>query len=294
MKYSYYPGCSLQATGIAYDKSLRAVFSKLQCELNELDDWNCCGATAYMSVKETVALTISARNLALAEKKGDDLVAPCSGCFAVLNKTRKFMEELPELRQNVSTALREGGLDCRFSVPVRHPLEVIINDVGIERVVKASKYSIEDFKPACYYGCQIVRPDQAVLEDTEFPMSLDALFEALGAHPVDYPPKVRCCGGMLAATYEDAAIKLCHELLEWAESSGANCIAVTCPLCQANLDTMTERVNSTMGTRYHFPVLFFTQILGLALGCSAKEVGLEHNIIQSDFVKKLPKAAMKV
>jgi heterodisulfide reductase subunit B len=279
MTYTYYPGCSLHATGVAYDKSLRAVFNKLGQELTELEDWNCCGATAYMSVKETVAFTISARNLALAQKAGHDIVAPCSACFTVLNKARKFLAELPELRRNVNTALAEGYLQYNNSLHVRHPLEVLINDVGLNRLVAAQKYSIADFKPACYYGCQIVRPERAVLEDPEVPMAMDILFEELGAQPVDYPPKVRCCGGMLVATYEEVALKLCQELLEWAKIGGANCIVVTCPMCQSNLDLLTRRVNAKMGTDYAFPILYFTQLLGLALGCTSEEVGLEHGLI---------------
>jgi len=294
MKYTYYPGCSLHATGIAYDKSLRAVFDKLGEDLIELEDWNCCGATAYMSVKETVALTISARNLALAEKAGHDIVAPCSACFTVLNKTRKFLKEIPGVRRNVCSALREDNLTCECSLPVRHPLEVLINDVGIERLVAAQQCSLESFRPACYYGCQIVRPERAVLEDPEVPMSIETLLESLGAQPVDYPPKVRCCGGMLVATYEEVALNLCHELLDWAEARGANCIVVTCPMCQANLDMLTERINAKMGKNYRMPILYFTQLISLALGCTPKEVGLQHGIVPCRLAaRELPKTYLK-
>ncbi len=279
MKYTYYPGCSLHATGVAYDKSLRAVFAQLGEELEELEDWNCCGATAYMSVKETVAFTISARNLALAEKAGQDVVAPCSACFTVLNKTRRFLAELPELRRNVCAALAEDNLECHFNIPVRHPLEVLMNDIGIDRLRQKQKFSLQNFRPACYYGCQIVRPERALPEDPEVPMSLEILLQALGAQPVDYPPKVRCCGGMLVATYEEVALKLCRELLEWAEIGGANCIAVTCPMCQSNLEILTRRINHRFGTSFRLPVVYFTQLIGLALGCSSKEVGLQHNLM---------------
>jgi len=279
MKYTYYPGCSLHATGIAYDKSLRAVFAKLGEELIELDDWNCCGATSYMSVKETVAFTISARNLALAEKAGHDIVAPCSACFTVLKKTRKYLAELPELHRNVCAALAEDNLTCTNTLPVRHPLEVIINDIGLDRLAEAQQRSLAPFKPACYYGCQIVRPERAVLEDPEVPMAMEILLESLGAQPIDYPPKVRCCGGMLIATYEDVAMKLCHELLDTAAKGGANCIVVTCPMCQANLDMLTKRINKKMGTSYRMPILYFTQLLGLALGCSEEEVGLKYGLV---------------
>lgn len=290
MQYTYYPGCSLHATGISYDKSLRAVFSKIGAGLAELEDWNCCGATAYMSVKETVAFTISARNLALAEKAGHDIVAPCSACFAVLNKTRKYLRELPQLRENVAAALAEDNLRCEYRLPVRHPLEVIMTDIGVDRLQELQEYSLVDFKPACYYGCQIVRPERALLEDQEVPMSMEVLFEALGAQPVPYPPKVRCCGGMLVATYEEVAMRLCHELLEWAEISEANCIITTCPMCQSNLDILTRRIHARTGKAFDLPILYFTQLLGLALGCTPEEIGLRHHLIRPKMdVANLPR-----
>ncbi len=284
-KYSYYPGCSLHATGISYDKSMRAVFRKLELGLEELDDWNCCGATNYMSVKETVAFAITARNLALAEKAGHDVVAPCSACFALLNKTRKFLSELPDLRSNVAEALAEDDLECRLDLPVRHPLEVLFNDVGIERLAAVQSHSIAEFRPACYYGCQILRPQQAMADNLEVPMAMDKLFAALGAPAVDYPPKTRCCGGMLMITAEDVAFKLCEELIGWARERGANCIVTVCPLCQGNLDILGRRPGIN-GSRHSagassspIPVLYFTQLLGLALGCTPEEVGLEHGLI---------------
>lgn len=275
MRYTYYPGCSLHAGGVGYDKSMRAVFAKLDAELVELDDWNCCGATSYSSVKKTVAYAISARNLALAERAGDDLVAPCSACYYVLNKTRTRLAEVPELSDNVGAALAEAGLETDLSVEVRHPLEVLINDVGIDRIAALQTNSIAGFRPACYYGCQIVRPHSAIDEDPELPTSMERLFSALGASPVDYPPKVRCCGGMLVATFSEIAEQLCNELVGWAVERDANCIVTVCPLCQINLDLLSLN-GSANGAP--LPVLYFTQLVGLALGCTAKELGLQHGL----------------
>jgi heterodisulfide reductase subunit B len=276
MTYTYYPGCSLHATGVAYDKSTQAVFEKLDVELQELEDWNCCGATSYTSVKKTVAYAISARNLALAEKTGHDVIAPCSACFYVLNKTRTRMAAQPELREQVNASLAEAGLEAKMSVPVRKPLEVLINDIGLDRIASLQTHSISDFRPACYYGCQIVRPYGAIDEDPENPVSMERLFEALGAECVDYPPKVRCCGGMLIATFEEVATQLCEDLVDWAVERGANCIVTVCPLCQANLDLLNLNGN---GTRPKIPILYFTQLIALALGSSPEEVGLEHGLV---------------
>lgn len=274
MRYTYYPGCSLHATGIGYEKSMRAVFDKLGAELAELDDWNCCGATAYMSVKKTVAYAISARNLALAQDAGNDIVAPCSACYYVLKRTRKKLAELPDLNEKVTAALAEAGLEPDLTLPIRHPLEVLLHDVGIDTIVAAQTHSIAEFRPACYYGCQIVRPYPAIEEDDpENPMSMERLFTALGAEPVDYPPKVECCGGMLVATFSEVAAQLSSRLMGWARERNANCIVTVCPLCQSNLDLL----NLANGER-PIPVLYFTQLIGLALGCSPEEVGLQHGL----------------
>jgi heterodisulfide reductase subunit B len=277
MRYTYYPGCALHATGVGYEKSMRAVFGRLGVELVELEDWNCCGATVYTSVRKTVAYAISARNLALAAKAGDDVVAPCSACYYVLNRTREALTEQPELRERVGVALAEAGLDIAFDTPVRHPLEVLLTDVGLDRIVAAQTHSIVGFRPACYYGCQIVRPYPALDGDPELPTAMERLFTALGAAPVDYPPKVRCCGGMLVATFPEVAKKLCSELTGWARERGANCIVTVCPLCQANLDLLNLGGGND-GSSGPLPVLYFTQLIGLALGCSPKEVGLQHGL----------------
>jgi heterodisulfide reductase subunit B len=228
-----------------------------------------------MSVQKTVAFAVSARNLALAEKTGHDVVAPCSACFYALKHTREGLTESPELRSQVDAALAEGGLKAELTVAVRHPLEVLLNDVGVERLVSAQTHTLAEFRPACYYGCQIVRPFGAVEEDPELPMSMERLFTALGATPIEYPPKVRCCGGMLVATFPEVAVELSTDLVEWANEGKANCIVTVCPLCQSNLDLFN--IN---GASQPMPVLYFTQLIGLALGCTPKEVGMQHGLVE--------------
>jgi heterodisulfide reductase subunit B len=278
MPYSYFPGCSLDGSGRSYDLSLRALFKSLDEDLIELDDWNCCGATAYFSVKETVAYAISARNLALAERAGLDLVVPCSACFCVLRKTKSLMEKVPELKEQIKEALAEGGLNNTFTVPVRHPLEVVLTDFGADGLLKRQKRSLEGWRIACYYGCQLIRPETALAkDDSEWPNTMELLFEALGAKTVYYPPKVRCCGGMLMATKPEIANDLCTDLVDWAKEGQANCIATTCPLCQSNLDMMQEEHRGKQGS--NMPVLYFTQVLGYALGCDIESLGFEYHMI---------------
>ncbi len=279
MEYLYYPGCSLESSAKAYDESLRAVFRALEVQLTELDDWNCCGATMYMSVDETTSLAISARNLALAEQNGGRaLIAPCSACYTVLLKTNRFLHDSPELKGKVDRILRGGGLKYDLGVAVRHPLDVLVNDIGLEAIAQAAKRRLEGLTFAPYYGCQIVRPERG-FDDREFPMVMDRLFEGLGAKSAYFPLKTRCCGGMLMTTFPEVCLQLVKDLLECAAENGAQCIVTTCPMCQTNVEAYQKKVNKAFGTSYQVPVLFFTQLLGLALGCTEQEVGLQRNLI---------------
>lgn len=281
MKYSYYPGCSLHSAHKGYDLSCRSVMEKLGCELTELEDWNCCGATIYMSIKKITSLAIAARNLAIAEKDGLDIVTPCSSCYTILNKAHKHLKNSQELLEKVNTCLAEAGLEYNCTARVRHPLDVLINDVGLEIININIKKPLTGLKIANYYGCQIVRPDKG-FDDRENPTSMENLFESIGAENVYYPCKLRCCGGMLMTTYEKAAIKLSTDLLERAVENGAECIATTCPLCQMNLEAYQNKINKTYNVNYKMPILFFTQILGVALGLDEKELGIDKNFYKCE------------
>lgn len=274
MKYAYYPGCSLEKTQRGYDESVREVFKELGQELIEIEDWNCCGATVYMSVKETVSLAVSARNLALAERMGLDVLAPCSSCFTVLSKTNRIINEIPEMRRDVNEALGEGGLTYSGRTRVRHPLDVLMNDLGLGTIRKHLRRNLNGLKIAPYYGCQIVRPEKG-FDDREDPILLDTLFRECGGDVVYFPLKVRCCGGMLMTTFEETALRLNKELLQCARQNSADVIVTTCPLCHFNLEAYQGRINEVYGTTFETPILYFTQLLGIALGLPAKSIGLD-------------------
>ena len=278
MKYAYYPGCSLEKTQRGYDESVRAVFKALDQELVEIDDWNCCGATMYMSVKETVSLAVSARNLALAERTGLDILAPCSSCFTTLSKTNRILNQIPEMHRDVNEALAEGGLSYSGKAKVRHPLDILMNDIGLEAVRAKFQRNLNGLKIAPYYGCQIVRPDKT-FDDRENPVLLDRLFSACGGDVVYFPMKLRCCGGMLMTTFEETALKLNKELLECATDNGADVMVTTCPLCHMNLEAYQGKINSYYKTTFNVPIIYFTQLLGIALGLPAKSLGLDSSFI---------------
>lgn len=274
MKYTYYPGCSVKATAKMYQQSIDTVAGPLGVELEELDDWNCCGATAYMSVKELMSFAISARNLALAESFHRDVVTPCSACYLVLNKTNIYFSEYPKLRKKLGQALEAGGLSYSGNLRVRHILDVIYNDVGIEKISSRITRKLEGLRVAPYYGCQIVRPEMG-FDDPDDPTSMDELIGALGATSIDFHLKTKCCGASLMGTEEKLALQLCKELLANAEAGGAHCLITLCPLCHMNLDVYQGKVNRLFGTDFKLPILYFTQLIGLAMGYSLEDLGLD-------------------
>jgi heterodisulfide reductase subunit B len=282
MRYQYFPGCSLKGTGRAYEESLLAVFRALDVELHEIDDWNCCGATAYMAVDENKALRLAARNLALAEKdkSASDIVVPCSGCYLVLNKTCHVIEENPELSSDIRQGLTSVGLQYQGTCRVRHPLDVLVNDIGLDAIKKRVTKPLKGLRVAPYYGCQIVRP-YATFDHQVYPVTMDNLLKALGATVVDYSLKTRCCGASMTGTIPEVGQRLAYILLHEAQRRGADLMTTVCPLCQFNLDAYQDDISAKHGP-VKMPVTYFTQMMGLAFGLDPKEVGLQRQIVSAD------------
>ncbi len=277
-QYSYYPGCSAGATAIGLGISTQAVAGPLDIELIELEDWNCCGSAPYSSLDEPESVVVAARNLALAEKTGFDLVTPCSSCFVTLYGANLQLKEHPRLMSQVNEALAVANLEYHGGVRVRHLVEVLFNDVTPEVIAARVKRNLNGLKVAPYYGCQLVRPDYG-FDDPESPRSLDLLVESLGAEAVPFPLKNRCCGGSLVIPEEGVALGLIRKLLENAVENGAQCIITPCPLCQTNLDAYQPRVNARFKTGFDIPVFFVTQLIGLALGINAKSLGINSLVV---------------
>ncbi|MBX7236812.1 MAG: CoB--CoM heterodisulfide reductase iron-sulfur subunit B family protein [Caldilineales bacterium] len=290
MKYGFYPGCSLERNAIAYHQSTMAVAQELGIEFVEVDDWNCCGATEYIAIDLLPAYALISRNLALASQlklnggSQKQLVAPCSACYLNLTKADKYMADAPLLAQQVNTALQAGGLSYTpGSVRVRHLLDIVINDVGYAAVAKKVTKPLYALRVAPYYGCLIVRPGfREVLDDPEYPTVLDKLMTALGATVVDFPVKTHCCGGHMTQISEPTALELIRRLLKNATDYNADVIVTLCPMCQLNLDGYQELVNQHFGTDYHIPILYFTQLMGLAFGLPARALGFGKEIVPAN------------
>lgn len=275
--YTYYPGCSAEATASPLGISVLPVAKQLDMELVELEDWNCCGSTPYWSVDKLEAAAMAARNLALAEKTGFDLVTPCSNCFVILHSTNEYLKEFPPFRDKVGKALAAAKLKYNGGVKVRHLAEVLYSDITPEGIAAKVTKPLKGLKVAAYYGCQLVRPNG--FDDPESPHSLDEIITSLGAEAVPWELKARCCGSSLVMSEPEVALELINKLLKNAESNGAQCLITPCPLCQINLDAYQSQVNSRFGTKYHLPVLFVTQLIGVALGIKADELALSQNIV---------------
>ena len=284
MKYIYYPGCSLKSTGKPYEESILSIFKALDTPLEELKDWNCCGATAYMSVDELKCFALSARNMALALNQANgtkdgtvNLVAPCSACYALHLKTQHYMEKNPEVGRVVKTALKEAGLEnqnLKKRVAIRHPLDVLVNDIGLSRVKEKVKNAMKGLKVVCYYGCLLVRP-YATFDSPYNPTSMDRLVEAIGAEPIDWPLKTKCCGGTLSGTILGVGVRPSYLILKEAQKRKADLVLTACPLCQFDLECFQEEMRTHQDKDIHMPVAFFTQLLGRAFNLKDKEVGIQ-------------------
>jgi heterodisulfide reductase subunit B2 len=286
MKYLLYPGCSLEKNAKAYLDSTLLVAKALGIDLEEVKDWNCCGATDFSSVYRIPAYALVARNLAIAESQSDGdttLTAPCSACYLNLVKVDNHMGRYGDVHEQVNEALAAGGLHYTpGSVQVRHILDIMFNDYGPAQVEGLVKRPLKGLRVAPYYGCMILRPDlNHRWSDPEYPTEMDDLLKAAGAEVIDYPLKTHCCSGHMTLVTPDAAYEMIRELIQGAADYKADAIATLCPMCQMNLDVYQIEMNRHFHTDLRVPVLYFTQLMGLAFGASANEVGIGKEFVDA-------------
>ena len=251
MKVSYYPGCALHGTALEYDESTKAMSALLGVELHELPDWNCCGASSAHVTDDSLAHNLVARNLAIAEKEGRDLVVPCAVCYSWLKGGEREMEA--------------GGKKLPFRI--LSLLELLVGDDLAARVKEMRKRPLTGLKMVSYYGFLLVRPPKVTgAKKYENPEEMDRLLTLMGAEMIPWSYKTDCCGGSLVLTRTDIVRRLTRKLFDNALEAGAEAIAVACPLCQSNLDTRQEEISDEAGKKYELPILYFTELLGLSMG----------------------------
>ncbi len=284
-KYSYYPGCSIQATAKPYGRSIQATAPALGVELQEIEDWNCCGATAYMSYDHVEAFSIASRNLALAEKTSENgdvqVAAPCSACFAVLNNAVHYMAEDPKLMERVNDALDAAGYHYDGRAKVRHLLDIYVNDVPEDLLKSKIVKDLGMVTLAPYYGCQIVRPKNE-FDHYDMPTKFDDYLRSLGAQVAYYPVKTKCCSGTFITTQPEVAARMIGLLLKSAKDHGADAIVTCCPLCQFNLDNFQKEAGKYWNDEFNIPILYFTQVVGLALGIPPGELDVDKHRVSAD------------
>lgn len=285
-KYLLYPGCSMESSAKAYSDSLAAIAKPIGLELEEIEDWNCCGATEYLGISLTPAYALITRNLALAAKQANGnrtVVAPCSACYLNLAKADYYMREQPKLGKMVNEALQAGNLSYKpGSLEIRHLLDVIVYDIGLDTVKSKVVRPLTGMRVAPYLGCMVPRPDyEGRWSDHEHPIELDLLLKALGAEVIDFPLKTHCCGGHMTQIGPETAFELIRRLIASADQYQADIMATLCPMCQMNLDAYQAETNRHFGTNYQMPIVFFTQLMGLAFGMEAEELGFGMELVSA-------------
>ncbi|MEJ2246170.1 MAG: CoB--CoM heterodisulfide reductase iron-sulfur subunit B family protein [Acidobacteriota bacterium] len=280
-RIALYPGCSMEGTASSFETSLTAVFEKLGIEYDTLKDWNCCGATSAHALDHKLYMALNLRNLAMAQAQGyEEVFAPCAACYHRLKSADL------ELSKNAGLAdvlKSETGFEYRGSVKVRNVLDLLTQNVGLERIEAAVEVPLSDMRIACYYGCLNTRiPRTDCFDDREYPMSMDRIVTALGGKVIDWSYKTECCGASLFMTAPSASAKLCGKILRDAEARDVNCIAVACPLCQNNLDAKQDKIRAAAGISRAIPIVFITQLMGLAYGVDEQHLQLASSIVPFD------------
>jgi heterodisulfide reductase subunit B len=273
MELTYYPGCSLRSMARDYGASIGIVCRRLGIALREMPGWSCCGASAAHNLDHELAVGLCARNLVLARDGNSRKIATaCAGCFNRLMTAIHELNRDKDLRERIENKL---GTALGGFPEVNHLLQIFADEAVSRRVIAETKRPLAGIRVACYYGCMLTRPAAVMkFDDPEQPRSMDLLLEKLGAVPVQWSHKAECCGGSLSASAPDIIVELGGEVLESARLAGADCIVVACPMCQANLDIRQKEMEKNRGVPYRLPIVYFTQLMGLAFGCPPRRLGL--------------------
>lgn len=291
-EYAFYPGCSSQkgASADNFLRSIGVVCEKLDIQLNEIPDWNCCGASiGYGEGGELPRLALSARNLALSEQNfaGQDMVSVCPACWLASRETAERLHESSQLLAETNEALKEAGLQFKGEVKARHFVEVLIEDIGWEAMKKPVVKPLRGIKMAGYVGCQTNRPFGIAGESFENPKYLDKMIEMVGAEAVPYDQKVTCCGGALAFSEPEKAQKQIRDIVESALDHGAEMIVTPCQLCQANVEIYQSEINKKQGTSFKVPVVYYSQLMTVAYGGTTEQAGLDGQLIRAEKLEQI-------
>ncbi len=289
MKYAFFPGCLAPVMARQFELSARKVAKKLGVELIGIEDFACCGFP-IRSVDQETALLLAARDLSLAEDAGLDICTICTGCASTLAEASKELTHNEVLRKKVNKKLQKIGRVYKGESQVKHFVRVLHEDIGPKKIKNKVKNDLDGLKVASHYGCHYLKPSDVFdkFDNPEFPRTLDDLVSALGAEPVEYEDKTQCCGGVILDVDDNIALAMAQRKLDHIKAVGANAMVLMCPLCGSMYDRNQRVIERRFDAAYNLPVLYYPQILGLALGMNPKELGLAMNRVKtSDLLSKL-------
>jgi heterodisulfide reductase subunit B len=284
-KYGLYPGCVMPTEQYALEKSIREVLPSLDIEIVDLKGFSCCGEP-LKSVNQMMTLTLSARNLAIAEKEGLDLLVPCPMCHLALSDCKRILDTDPAMNQKVNKFLEDEGLKYTGKSSIYHTVEILHNIVGIEKIKEKVKKPFKELKVATHYGCHLFRPSEVGRPfDSESPQEIENILKAIGANPTDYPEKLDCCGGLLNANLPESALTKTGQKLQKVQEQGFDVFVDVCPWCHRQYDAKQKKAGETVAAKLEMPVLYLTQLLGLSFGISEEKIGLNLNLSPVDKLK---------
>ena len=282
MRYSYYPGCTLQSSADEFDKSTQDACAALDIELIEIPDWNCCGATSAHSRDEKLAVALSARNILIAEKEDLDLVMPCAACYNRLKVAQDALEHEAGLSEELTELFGIKNGSQTTNIEVKHLLEIFRGEDILAQVREKTTHPLKDLTAVCYYGCLLVRPPTLLnFDDPENPMLMDNLMKAIGVSVLDWSYKVDCCGASLSLSRLDVIAQLSGTLFEMAQEAGAECIITACPMCHSNLDLQQQEISNRLGREFQIPIFYFTELMSIAFGVPKAEDCLKKHFIDA-------------
>ncbi len=281
MELAYYPGCSLHASSQLYDIQCKMVFRSLGIDLREIEDWNCCGATAAAKTDDFLAIALPARNLGIADATGlPEIVIPCSSCYSRTLVSQQRIACDPALKESINTEL---GSKVEGKIKVSNILEVLGRLVASGEIAAKAVRKLEGLKAACYYGCLLTRfpCDVKVTDDVENPQGMETVLKALGAGSIDWGYKTDCCGASASVNDAEESQLLMSRIMKDAAARGANCFVATCPLCQFNLDAYQDEVGRKYGINERLPVYFITELIGLSMGMDPVAMQVDRHLTEA-------------
>ncbi len=285
MRFAYYPGCSLDGSALEYGLSTEKTAELLGIELEEIDDWNCCGATSAHNTNKMLSLALPARNLAIAEKSGLDVVAPCAACYNRFRNTHHVVKHDKAMSEKINQII---NMEYNAENDILSVLELLVAKAGIDKIKEKVVNPLRTMKAASYYGCLLVRPlEHTGFDDVEDPQSMDNIMKAIGAEAIDWSFKTECCGAALATSRPDIGNKLIYDVLKNAKDSGAECIVTACPLCMMNLDMRQAGALKANKDNFAMPIYYVTELVAIACGLNPREVAVDKHFVEAEKYLKL-------